>query len=170
MKKICLLFLLYCNINTFSKCCDYCCDGVKKKTEWEFFKEYNTQEERADAWKTVLSMRNLQDDAVVPVVFEQYDKKKGVWLHKEGGLLMFAISKNDKVKTMYDDIVQELKLKSFVLYFNGDPNLKYDGTQTTLGEKLISDEDFLFDKNSKEPLLQRAVFISYYAEKQNTKN
>ena len=83
---------------------------------------------------------------------------------------MVPIPKYMNVQTMYNMAFEKDKQKIFVLYFNGDPKLKYDGTNTEFGEKLISDEDFLFDKNSKEPLLQRAVFISYYAEKQNTKS
>ena len=84
---------------------------------------------------------------------------------------MLPIPKYINVQTIYRDILNvaknklKLDLKSFVLYFNGDPKLKYDGTNTKFGKKLISDEDFLFDKNSDDPLLQRAVFISYYAER-----
>lgn len=178
MKKICLLFLLYCNINTFSKCCDYCCDedndsgGVKKKTEWEYFKKYNTPKKRADAWKNTLSRNGYKDDSrVVPVVWEQHDKKKGSCFSEIDEASVMTVNKYHNVKTIYDNILVfskehlNIKLKHLVIYFNVDPNLKYDGTQTTLGEKLISDEDFLFDKNSDDPILKRTVCVSYYAEK-----
>ena len=170
MKKICLLFLLYCNINTFSKCCDYCCDGVKKKTKWEYFKKYSTPEERTNAWTTALLLHRCKYGNAVPVVWEQHDKKKGCVFDEVLEAAMVPIPKYMNVQTMYNMAFEKDKQKIFVLYFNGDPKLKYDGTNTEFGEKLISDEDFLFDKNSKEPLLQRAVFISYYAEKQNTKS
>ena len=82
-----------------------------------------------------------------------------------------TVNKDHNVKAFYKNLLDEAKtkvginLKHLVIYFNGDPNLKYDGTQTTLGEKLISDEDFLFDKNSEEHFLKRVVCLSYYAEK-----
>ncbi len=165
MKKICLLFLLYCNINTLSKCCDYCYDGVKKKTKWKYFLKYNTPGKRTNAWKTALLQRNCKDDDAVPVVWEQHDKKKGCVLDEAGEATMVPIPKDINVQTMYNMIFEKEKLKSLVLYFNGDPDLAYDRINTRLKEKLIGDEDFLFNKNSKEPLLQRIVFISYYAER-----
>lgn len=106
----------------------------------------------------------------MPVVIEQHDKKKGCVFDEIAEAKMVTVNNTHNVQTIYENVLDEAKnklkldLKHLVLYFNGDPNLKYDGTQTTLGEKLISDEDFLFDKNSDDPILKRAVCLSYYAE------
>ncbi len=175
--------VLYCSIDVFGcDCCRKLCgksgeEGVqeeegkwlKKKTEWEFLEseEYNTQEKRADVWAKSLTMSGYQDDDVVPVVFKRHDKKKGCVLPGNSEEEMIAIPNDMNVLTMYNTIFEGTKIKSFVLYFNGDTNQKYDGTQTTLGEKLISDKDLLFNKESEDPILKRAVFISYYAEMDN---
>ena len=167
MKKICLLFLLYCNIDVLRcSCCDKSNDSVvKKKTKWEFLEKYSTQQERTDAWNHVLLTAGKDDNVAVPVVTEQHDKNKGCALYGEDEMLMFAFSKNYNVKTTYDYIFQAFKLKRLVIYFNGDPNLKYDGTYTAFGKELISGENFLFDKESNDPILKRIVFISYYASR-----
>ena len=165
MKKICLLFLLYCNIDVLRcSCCDKSNDSVvKKKTKWEFLETYSTQQKRTDAWNHVLLTAGKDDNVAVPVVIEQHDKKKGCGLCGEDEMLMFAFSKNDNVKTTYDYIFQAFKLKRLVIYFNGDTNRAYDGTYTAFGKEFISGEDFLFDKESNDPILKRIVFISYYA-------
>ena len=166
--------VLYCSIDVFGcDCCRKLCGKsvVKKKTEWEYFKKYNTPKECGNAWKTALLQLKRKDNGVVPVVWEQHDKTKGCVFSEKGEATMLPIPKDMNVQTIYRNILNiaknklKLDLKSFVLYFNGDPNLKYDGTNTKFGKKSISDEDFLFDKNSDDPLLQRAVFISYYAER-----
>jgi hypothetical protein len=140
-----------------------------KKTKWKFLEleKYNTQEKRADAWRTWLATHAHQDNAVVPVVFEQHDKNKGCVLPEVGEAVMIAVQKNINVQAMYNEIFKEDKLKSFVLYFRGDTNLSYDGADTPLGKKSISDDSLLFNKKSDDPILKRAVFISYYAEMDN---